>query len=156
MPHPGHWTGTLPWFEEEEATLKLLLRTVHMLHGYEGLGGQDAKSSPKVIQHLLGGLRWVRVHTCDGDRASMVELSALEGQACCGPTTVLGSASPCTQNCPRPPPHTTFTQPAVSASVILLLPSLVSWLAHTLGISVGHWLFASLPITIPLGVFLCP
>lgn len=54
MSYLGQWTETLPWCEEGEATLKLLLRTVHKLHGYEGLGGQDAQSSAKVMQYLRG------------------------------------------------------------------------------------------------------
>lgn len=54
MPHLGHWTETLPWCEEEEATLRLLLRAVHTVRGYEGLGGQDAQSSATVMQGFCG------------------------------------------------------------------------------------------------------
>lgn len=89
--------------------------------------------------------------TGDGDRANMVELSALEGQAYCGPTVVPGSANPCTQSCPQLLPHMLLTQPAVPPSIFLLLLSRVSCPADTLGIPVRHWLFASLPITLPLG-----
>lgn len=50
MPHLGHWTETLPWCEEEEATLRLPLRAVHTVRGYEGLGDQDAQSSATVMK----------------------------------------------------------------------------------------------------------